>query len=182
MARVTAESRREAELRRLGVADSLVRLSNGEVIHDLFEFLCKGPPYFVYEGEAGTPRGPKFTPLWDEYSDGVVGVWERGDGLEFIDFSIESPDEYTVLSRTDQGLMARMLLSQFQNVVLGEMDWELYREPARVLGFRYFGRLVSAHQRREVSDYDAFLAFRDEFVARVDGWASKQAEPGAAPS
>src|SRR5437660_2567633 len=99
-----AEDQRIAELRRLGASEPLVRLSSGDCVHPMFRNSCLGPPYYVYHG-AGTPDGPPLVALWD-CNDTVVGVWERPDGPEFIDFSIEADDEYRSLARSEQGFWA----------------------------------------------------------------------------
>src|SRR5262245_35780352 len=98
---VVPEAQRIAELRRLGASEPLVRLSSGEVVHELFRQSCLGPPYYVYHG-AGAPDGPPLVPLWD-YGDAVVGVWRRPRAPEFIEFSIEAVGAYTTLARTEQG-------------------------------------------------------------------------------
>src|SRR6266516_990889 len=98
------EYKRVVELRRLGLSEPLIRLSIGDVVHELFRHSCLGPPYYVYH-DAGSPVGPTLVPLWDR-NDTVVGVWELAHSLAFIEFSIEADDEYWTLAMTEQGFWA----------------------------------------------------------------------------
>jgi hypothetical protein len=49
---VVAEERRLSELRRVGLSEPIIRLSAGELLHDLFRYRCQASPYYVYH-EAG---------------------------------------------------------------------------------------------------------------------------------
>ena len=131
------ENQRIAELRRLGASEPLVRLSSGEVIHEMFRYGCLGPPYYVYHG-ASTPAGPPLIPLWDR-NDTVVGVWERLDGPEFIEFSIESDDGYTPLARTEQGFWTTQFDFFYESdAPLGELG-----AAAEAVGFRFVDQYLA---------------------------------------
>jgi hypothetical protein len=159
-----AEDQRIGELRRLGMSEPLIRLSSGEILHDLFRHSCLGPPYYIYHG-AGTPGGPLLAPLWD-CNDTVVGVWDRHDGPEFIEFSIEADDEYWALARTEQGFWA----AQFD--FFYEMDTPLdeMRDAAGVVGFRFLDRHLSARQATDsrLGTFQAHQTWLRDLVAGID--------------
>ncbi len=131
------EDRRFTELRRLRVSDALLRLSCGDCIHEMFRDSCLGPPHYVYH-EAGVPNGPPLIPLWD-CNGIVVGMWEKPDGAEFIEFSIEADDEYSPLARTEQGLWAR----QFDFFYESDAPVEKLREAAAAVGFQFLDRYLA---------------------------------------
>ena len=93
------EDQRINELRRLGASEPLIRLSSGEVVHELFRYSCLGPPHYVYHG-AGTPFGPPLIPLWD-CNDTVVGVWEWWAPVEPFEAGAEGWDRPTGLAVTE---------------------------------------------------------------------------------
>jgi hypothetical protein len=160
------EDRRIAELRRLGASESLVRLVSGDCVHRMFRHSCLGLPYYVYH-MTGTPAGPPLVPLWD-CNDTVLGVWERADGPEFIEFSIEAEDEdaYTALARTEQGFWA----TQFDFYSEGEIPDEEVREGAAAVGFRFLDRLVAARDAtgNQLSTFEGHQAWLRELVAGID--------------
>jgi hypothetical protein len=158
------ENQRIAELRRLGMSEPLIRLSSGEGLHDRFRYSCLGPPYYVYHG-AGTPDGPLLVPIWD-CNDTVVGVWERADGPEFIEFSIEADDEYWPLARTEQGFWATQFDFFYEaDTPLGEL-----REAAAVVGFRFLDWHLSARQEADtrLGTFQAHQAWLRDLVAGID--------------
>jgi hypothetical protein len=160
-----AEDQRIAELRRLGASEALVRLSSGEAVHQMFRS-CLGPPYYVYH-MAGTPAGPPLVPLWD-CNDTVFGVWERPDGPEFIEFSIEAEDEheYTSLARTEQGFWA----TQFDVFYECDVPLDELREAAAAVGFRYLDRHLASRESAEsrLATFGAHQAWLRELVAGID--------------
>jgi hypothetical protein len=161
-----AEDRRIAELRHLGVSEPLVRLASGDCVHPTFRHSCLGPPYYVYH-MAGTPSGPPLVPLWD-CNDTVLGVWERDNGPEFIEFSIESEDEdeYTLLARTEQGFWA----TQFDLYYESDIPDEELREAAAAVGFRFLDRLVAAREAAgdRLGTFEGHQAWLGELVAGID--------------
>ena len=159
-----SEDRRIAELRRLGASEPLVRLASGDCVHRMFRDSCLGPPFFVYHG-AGTPDGPPLMALWD-CNDTVVGVWERPDGPEFIEFNIEADDEYWPLARTEQGFWA----TQFDFYYECEIPDEELREAAAAVGFRFLDRLVAAREAAadQLGTFEGHAAWLRELVASID--------------
>src|SRR4051794_2112896 len=129
---VISGERRLTGLREMGVSEAVIRLSAGEVVHELFRFRCQTPPYFVYHG-AEPPDGPMFVPIWD-CCDTATGAWERDGELEFLEFSIEEPGEYRVLARTEQGFLAALFVCLYED--RGDLNVDDFREPARLIGFR----------------------------------------------
>lgn len=171
-----AEDRRITELRRLGASESLIRLATGECVHDTFRNGCLGPPYYVYHG-AATPDGPPLVALWD-CNDTVVGVWERVDGPEFIEFSIEAVDEYRSLARTEQGLWA----TQFNFLYECEVSVDELREAAATVGFRFLVRYLTSREAAEsrLGTFETHGLWLRGLVAGIDREAS-EAEQDAPP-
>lgn len=159
---VVPEDSRLAELRRLGVSEPLLRLSQGAALHDVFQFWCDAPPLYSYSG-AATPDGPPFVPLWD-YIDNVVGVWEREDGPEFLEYYIEQPGRYRSLARTEQGFLATL----FMEFRADDMTLEDFREPARVIGFRFLDETDVAYNRGSHATLEEQAALLRELVAHID--------------
>ena len=169
------ESQRIAAIRRLGASEPLIRLASGECVHPTFRNSCLGPPYYVYH-EASVPVGPPFVPLWD-HGDTVVGVWERADGPEFIEFSIEADDEVWRLARTEQGFWA----TRFDFLYECDIPLEELRAAATAVGFRFVDRHLAAREAdtSRFGSFEGHAAWLREFVAGIDREGS-DAEPGAA--
>lgn len=161
---VVPENQRLEELRRLGLSEPLIRLASGVCIHPMFRNGCLGPPYFVYHG-ADTPEGPSLVALWD-CNDTVVGVWERPDGLEFIDFSIEACDECRPIARTEQGFWA----AQFDFLYECEIPDQELREAAATVGFRFLDQLVASKEAAagRQGSYDGHAGWLRDVVAELD--------------
>lgn len=170
---VVPENQRIAELLRLGISEQLIRLSSGEAVHEMFRYGCLGPPYYVYH-EAGTPEGPPLVPLWD-CNNTVLGIWERPDGLEYIEFSIEAHSEYTTLARTEQGFWA----AQFDFFYESGVSLEELRESAAVVGFRYFDRQLASRELEgsRLTTFEGHAAWLRDLVARIDRESGGSAEP-----
>jgi hypothetical protein len=158
------EDQRINELRRLGASEPLIRLSSGEVVHELFRYSCLGPPHYVYHG-AGTPFGPPLIPLWD-CNDTVVGVWECADGPEFIEFSIEDDDEYSPLAHTEQGFWA----TQFDFFYESDAPLAELRDAASVVGFRFLDRYLAAREAAadRLGTFEGHQAWLRDLVAGID--------------
>ncbi len=164
---VIPEHQRLIELRKHGLSESVIQISAGEAAHDFFEFRCKAPPYFVYHG-AASPRGPIFIPLW-ECCETVTGLWEREGGLEFLGFSIEAPDEPWWLSKTEQGMLASLFVDFYQDY--DDLDIDGFREPARLIGFRYLEEVAAAYESLSHLDHldnPEHEFFRRALVDRID--------------
>ena len=160
-----AEEQRIPELRRLGMSEPLIRLASGDCVHEMFRHSCLGPPYYVYN-MAGTPNGPPLIALWD-CNDTVVGVWERPDGPEFIDFSIEADDEYRPLARTEQGFW----VTQFDFFYECLTPMEELREAAAAVGYRFLDRHLTAREAAEsrLGTFEGHESWLRELVADIDG-------------
>lgn len=89
---VVPELERIETLRQWGISEPLLRLADGEILHEEFAISFKGPPWYIYhepDRSVRPPHGSQFAPLW-EFSEAVTGVWPRGNKLEFIKFSSEN--------------------------------------------------------------------------------------------
>ena len=165
-----SEAERVAALQRWGISDPLVRLSCGEVLHDQFRICCLGPPWYVYHGSVPTPDGPPLAALW-EWSEEVTGVWQRGDGLEFIRYGFGRPEEFAVLARTEQGFWA----TQFDFFYECEAPLDDLRAAAAVVGFRFVDRHLSSREAAEsqLGSFVGHAAWLRELVASIDRDAQK---------
>jgi hypothetical protein len=161
---VVPEGQRIDNLRSLGLSEALIRQSSGDHMHRLFEFRCAGPPFFSYHG-AGYPAGALLTPLWD-CGDSVTGVWVRDGRLEFIEFSIEDPNKYTVLARTEQGLWTTVFANLYED--RSDLAPEAFGDAAAAVGFRFLDRLVACYGSADVSTFESHAAFVRSLVAGID--------------
>ncbi len=124
---------RIAELASLGFSQSVLEMSTERKPHHLFEGLCSDP-YYIYHGGT-TPFDLPVVPMWE---DGMMltAAWEFEGIKEIIQFSLESPDEYSVIAYTEQGLWADFFASMIDDGWAGiERDIKLVREAAAVVGF-----------------------------------------------
>jgi hypothetical protein len=165
---VVSEDRRLPELRRLGLSDALIRQSAGEQLHDLLWFRCKGPPWYVYHG-AGFPDGPPLLPLWD-CCDSVTGLWDQADRMEFLEFSIECPEEYTILAHTEQGLWATVFVDLYED--RDDLSWEDFRPVAQLVGFQYLDQLATEYEKASHQNSEDRQSFVQAAVARIDQWSA----------
>ncbi|HTK75143.1 MAG TPA: hypothetical protein VL371_07770 [Gemmataceae bacterium] len=161
---VVEEAQRLDTLRRLGLSEALVRQSSGEPVHPLLAFRCQGPPFYSYHG-AACPEGPPLAPLWD-CGGSVTGVWVRGGRLEFIEFSIEAHEEYTILAHTEQGLWAAVFVNLYED--RDDLGPDAFGDAARAVGFRYLDRLVTSYGSADVSTFEAPAAFLRNLVGTID--------------
>jgi hypothetical protein len=161
---VVPENQRIHELRRLGLSEPLIRLSSGDLIHDLFRFGMLGPPYYAYH-DAKTPDGPPLIPLWD-HGDSVLGIWRQAGGIEFIRFCIEKDREYERLARTEQGFLA----GQFDFLYESEAPLDRLREAALLAGFRFLEPYLAARQVAEpdLGTFEKHKAWLQALVAGID--------------
>jgi len=158
------KDQRIAALLRVGASEPLIRLASGECVHSTFRNSCLGPPYYVYHG-AVVPDGPPLIPLWD-HDDTVVGVWERADGPEFVEFNIEADGEVWSLAGTEQGFWA----TRFDFLYESEVPDEQLREAAAAVGFRFVDQLVASREAAagRLGTFELHEAWRREFVAGID--------------
>lgn len=161
---VVAEDQRMPELRRLGASAPLMRLAAGECLHEAFRGSCLGPPCYVYHG-AAVPDGPPLVPLWDHGSR-VAGLRAGPDGSEFIEFSIETPQAFEVVARTEQGFWT----TRFDFLYECEVPDDVLRQAAEQVGFRFVDRYMSAREAAEeqLRTFHDHRTWRRELVARID--------------
>ena len=169
---VVPEGQRTDNLRRLALSEALIRQSCGDHVHPLFQFRCPGPPFYSYHG-AGSPGGPPLVPLWD-CGDSVTGVWVRDGRLEFIEFSIEGHEEYTVLAHTEQGLWATVFVNLYED--RDQLAPEAFRDAAGAVGFRFLDRVLEWYASADVATFETHAAFVSSLVA-----ASTASPPGHSP-
>jgi hypothetical protein len=167
---VVPKEPREAELRRLQLSPGLVRLSLGDLLHAAFQFSCLGPPDYSYSG-AWCPRGPMLVPLWD-CCDVVTAVWQRPDGLEFISFNIETPDEVRCIARTEQGLWLHAFDFLFESDL--DEDDQALRDAAHAVGFRFLDLYLDERQAAEpkLATFEGKAAWLNALTVRVDATAT----------
>lgn len=160
-----AEGERVATLRRLEISDSLVRLSCGELLHEQFNDLCLGPPWYVYNGAVLAPDGPPLAVLW-EWSEQVTGVWRRGGRLEFIRYGFGWPEEFEILASSEQGFWA----TQFDLLYECDAPLEELRAAAVVVGFRFLERYLSSRKAAEsgLDTFERHKAWLRELVAGIE--------------
>jgi hypothetical protein len=169
---VVPEDRREATLREWGVSEPLIRLSSGDILHPLFRDSHEGPPWYVYHGEVGVPKGPAFAPLW-EFCERATGIRKRRGGLEFIRYSFGSPEEYTVRARTEQGFWATV----FDFLYESDAPLDALQSAADVVGFRFLGRLLAVRGEAELGTFESHGAYLRKLVVGIDREVLKTAEP-----
>jgi hypothetical protein len=153
------EEERVAMLRELGASESLIRLACGEDLHPQLSDGYKGPPWYLYHGEIGAPKGFRFCGLW-EFCDRATGVRKRRrGGIEFIRYAFGSPDEYTVLARSEQGFWAVAFDFLYEaDAPLGEL-----REVAEIVEFRYLDRFLATRAAIELD----YTNFHDVYLRRL---------------
>lgn len=165
---VVPENLRIDALRRLGLSEPLVRQSAGERLHPLLGFRCQGPPWKSYHG-AGCPGGPPLVPLWD-CCDTVTGVRGGRPGcVEFIEFSVEAPEEYVILARTEQGLWAVVFDAIYEDA--DHAGVEDLAGAARAVGFRFLDR-VAARDEAALGTFEGHREWLRRLVGGIDGEGS----------
>jgi hypothetical protein len=167
--RPKAKEDRVAELRRLGVSATLLRLATGKNRCQFFaDFRV---PWKVYRGISWT-RGPEFVPLWEKY-DTVTAIRAKGKGREFISFSVESPRSPRVLATTEQGLFATLFFDPLNMWYDDPEDCGLRYHRGLVaaadsLGFLYFPQADEVFRTHYPRGYDAFQRAFAQLVRDID--------------
>jgi hypothetical protein len=161
---VVPEENRIKELQRLGLSESLILLSEGKILDEMFEYRCK-TPFYVYHGSR-LPEGELIVPLWD-CGDVVTAL--RGpsaDELEFIRFGIEHVDEFQVIARTEQGLLAHLFVELLED----NDEWtpREFDESANLVGFRYMSTLVTEYNSSDHSTSERHGEFVRRLVSAID--------------
>ncbi|BAV98485.1 hypothetical protein [Lysobacter enzymogenes] len=140
---VVAESERLARLRALPLSPALRAMAEGRLPHPQLWRCQTGKPFYVYRG-AEAPAGPVLIPLWD-WNDWVRGVRERPDGLEFVRFDIEMPDEVECLARTEAGLWARLFDALYED----DLELDELEAIARAVDYRYWPLQLKSREAAE---------------------------------
>ncbi|SDX20475.1 hypothetical protein [Lysobacter enzymogenes] len=170
---VVAESERLARLRALPLSPALRAMAEGRLPHPQLWRCQTGTPFYVYRG-AEVPAGPVLIPLWD-WNDWVLGVRERPDGLEFVRFDIEMPDEVECLARTEAGLWARLFDALYED----DLELEELEAIAQAVDYRYWPLQLQRRQTAE-PQFGTDLThpqWLEETIAAVD--AVQSVQPGA---
>ncbi|MGL6073930.1 MAG: hypothetical protein ACRC8S_07200 [Fimbriiglobus sp.] len=171
---IVSEDERVATLREWGLSAPLIQLSRGDKLHKLFNYYCKGPPWYAYHAEIGAPAGGPFAPLW-ERSEVAVGVRRRGGRLAFLQYSFGRPEEAAVLARTEQGFWAGV----FDFLYEGEAPETELRAAAAAVGFRFLDQHLSSRVAAEsrVGTSEGHAGWLRLLVAGIDREAA-DAAPG----
>lgn len=168
-------------LRRLGLSEPTLRLAAGQ---DLHPGLCEcgrlpievgRPPfrlharriyYFCHEQLPGScepvlpPQVTWFVPMWC-FRGGTTGVWENEGRFEFVDYSVDCPDDgFELISRTEQGLMAYILVGVLE-------EW--LEEVAEELGFRFLDIFRTGYLRGEQYSEDRLA----KVISQIDAKSSR---------
>ena len=167
---IIPDSQRLEALRRLGLSEPLILQSAGEQQHPYFWYRCLGPPQLVYQG-AGAPDGCLLYPLWD-CLDVVTAVWQPGGRLQFIEFNVQTPEEYAVLARSEQGLWARVFDLLHDDYITEQR--EDFVVPAQIFGFRFLDELWREYERTSHETIEQHERFLTEVVARIDAHTADQ--------
>jgi hypothetical protein len=141
----------------LGLSEAILRLAAGEDLHPGLSECSPLPPQ-VDEPPVFTMHGRRkyyqchrqlpaleepllpadtswFIPLW-AFRGGITGIWEREGQLEFVDYSVELPEDgFEFIARTEQGLLAYILI--------GVVD-EYLPAAAKAVGFRFLNLYSAA--------------------------------------
>lgn len=170
---VVPEIQRIEELRRLGVSEPIVKLSSGELLHEVFRFACLGPPFYAYTG-AWLPSGPPLVPLWD-HNDWMLAVRRQPDGLEFLRYCIEDLTDFSRLARTEQGFW----VTQFDFLYECEDPIEELREAASAVGYRFLDHYITVREAAEgtlgtFAGHDSWLR---ALVSDIDREAGATGQP-----
>lgn len=161
---VIEESQRIPALGKLGLSPALLQMAAGQFPHPALASCSSGPPYYLYRG-AAAPVGPQLLPLWD-IGDQMIAVRAHASGLDYICFSIETPDDVEQLATTEQGFWA----TQFDFMYELDMEIETLHAIARAVGYRFLqmqldSRTAVESQLVSSSRHDAWLS---GLVASID--------------
>lgn len=102
------EQDRELEIANIGLTSSLLKLANGEYVHDDLEFRCNKPKYYL-EPENFSPKGMKFIPLW-EVDDSVTGFYHDSVGPTFIVYYIDEIDNFKKIGSSVKDLIEYLVI------------------------------------------------------------------------
>lgn len=145
------ESRKELAELQLPVA--VLSTFDGQLPHPSLSYRCRDPHYIF--STPTEPDGIHITPLW-ECGISVTAYQHTQPRGRFITFSLEQPEDVTVLGASFQSVAAALLIVLWED----EVTDDALREIARLLDFHHFDRLLhecESRSRAEVpADYEAW--------------------------
>jgi hypothetical protein len=161
---VIASKLRIEKLKQLRLSEPIIAMASNEQVNIQFSYYQSAPPFYVYAG-AHVPDGPLVIPLWDE-GDTVIAVWEKMGALEFIKFSIEQPEYYSILSSTEQGFWAH----QFDFLYEADLEIDVLEEIAYVVSFKYLSFYLTEREKVEgtLGTYDVHQQWLKSIVKQID--------------
>jgi hypothetical protein len=101
---------RETELKKLGLSNSLMKLTEGEFVHDELEFRCFKSKYAL-EGDAFAPKTFDLVPLWESDSS-ITGFYKKGDSTFFVHYYIDDINDIKVIGESVSDLI-EFLVSEY---------------------------------------------------------------------
>jgi len=149
----------------LGISTAVIELAAGNNRRAAFDYYCT-TPYMVYAC-ADAPAGDPLVPMWEDRGGGVTAVRPAETGLEFLEFSVEAPQEYRIVARTEQGLLAHLFITLYEACDEPDAEAALLEDAASV-GFLYCSELVSAYDAAEHRTFEEHQSFVGAFVDSVD--------------
>ncbi len=165
--RIVPEAARLEGFRHLGLTDPLIAQATGEQMHPYLWYRCLGPSRLVDQRWTGS-AGPLVYPLWD-CADVVTAVWQPEGRLQFIELKGESPEKYSVLAESEQGLWARIFDQLHEDyLTLERADFVV---PARIIGFRFLDELWTEYESTSHETCEQHEKFMNTAVARIDARA-----------
>jgi hypothetical protein len=162
---VVSRRQRLGALRILGISDAIIELAAGNNRRATFDYYCTSP-YMIYDCE-DAPEGDPLVPLWEDRGGGATAVRPGETGLEFVQFSVEAPEEHRIVARTEQGLLAHLFITLYEACDEPANEAALSEDAASV-GFNYYSELVSAYDAAEHSTFEEHESFVRDFVASID--------------
>ena len=164
---VVAEHERKELLRRFGISDRVVEQSTDSSRHTLLDYRCK-TPWYPYNG-AGCPEGLPVVPIW-ECGDIITAVRGYPDGLEFIRYGIEWPDECERIAVTEQGMLAHLFVDLIEDN--DEFQVDDFMDVADSIGFRFLATVFARYNavpHDTSQDHSMFLASLASVIDDTDG-------------
>lgn len=97
------DENRNALISRLGLSESLLKLTRGKFVHDELEYRCMSLKYSL-EPEDFSPTGIDVVPLWESDSS-ITGFYTKDNMPVFIHYYIEDIEEYRVIGHSVDDLI-----------------------------------------------------------------------------
>jgi hypothetical protein len=140
---------RISDLSRLGFSPPILELSSGRKPHPIFEDICNDP-YYIYHGGT-TPFNLTIIPIWEEGMT-LTAVLENQERNEIIEFSLESPDEFTAIAYCEQGLWANLFASFIDDWKRPEYNLDTVKDAAGVVSFLFLKETIAFVQENRGSE------------------------------